>query len=316
MRKDVSKKFGALIAPPKEGISIAQPGRQTNPDRAITPRGLTGLVNLGNTCYMNAALQCLSNVPALSDFFLACPTTVEKAEKNTLSKQYKNLLEDMWMRQNSRKAYTSPSGVLYAFKNVFPMFRGFQQHDSQEFLRCFMDILHEELMEPIPAPELNMDQDMDSVSDVGSNMGSSDAEPEEYETADSGVSERSSLADNEDVENLVVSRKRKLSAEGCNTGAMFASNGADSSGDGHALCKREREASNISSGDAGIGSLESQSITGASDIDLEFVDAASDVPTVSPSASMSSSPRSISKIGARPNRYCNEVYFYHASALG
>lgn len=31
--------------------------------------------------------------------------------------------------------YVVPNGILYAIRNVHPMFRGFQQHDTQEFLR-------------------------------------------------------------------------------------------------------------------------------------------------------------------------------------
>ena len=32
--------------------------------------GQIGLANLGNTCYMNASLQCLSNIKKLRDYFL------------------------------------------------------------------------------------------------------------------------------------------------------------------------------------------------------------------------------------------------------
>lgn len=32
--------------------------------------GLTGLINLGNTCFMNSAIQCLAHTPKLIDYFL------------------------------------------------------------------------------------------------------------------------------------------------------------------------------------------------------------------------------------------------------
>lgn len=33
-------------------------------------KGIVGLANLGNTCYMNSALQCLSNLTDFSTYFL------------------------------------------------------------------------------------------------------------------------------------------------------------------------------------------------------------------------------------------------------
>ncbi|XP_013149304.1 PREDICTED: ubiquitin carboxyl-terminal hydrolase 20 [Papilio polytes] len=113
-------------------------------------RGLVGLQNMGNTCYMNAALQALSNSQPFTSYFLECAAAVAVLagdKKPGLSRAYQKLIKEMWSKKT--RGYLVPNGILYGIRNVYPMFRGYQQHDTQEFLRCFMDQLHEELKEPM-----------------------------------------------------------------------------------------------------------------------------------------------------------------------
>ncbi|EEB18168.1 ubiquitin carboxyl-terminal hydrolase, putative [Pediculus humanus corporis] len=189
-----------------------------------------GLQNIGNTCYMNAALQALCNTTPLSQYFLQCLVLASNQEKLTLSKNFQRLNKEMWQRNSP--GCIVPSGILYGIRNIHPMFRGYQQHDTQEFLRCFMDQLHEELKEPIRdsnnyrVTSANLpnevvtdysddeegnkgdDAKQENVTEGGASSGSqSEAE---YETCDSGVSERSSLSD--EGERKSVKRKHSHSS--------------------------------------------------------------------------------------------------------
>uniref|UniRef100_A0A8C9WY79 Ubiquitin carboxyl-terminal hydrolase n=1 Tax=Sander lucioperca TaxID=283035 RepID=A0A8C9WY79_SANLU len=111
---------------------------------------LTGLKNIGNTCYMNAALQALSNCPPLTQFFLECGGMVRTDKKPALCRSYQKLVSDLWHK--NRPSYVVPTNLFQGIKAINPMFRGYSQQDSQEFLRCLMDQLHEELKETLPEP--------------------------------------------------------------------------------------------------------------------------------------------------------------------
>ncbi|CAO2600464.1 Ubiquitin carboxyl-terminal hydrolase 33, partial [Lemmus lemmus] len=117
----------------------------------LKARGLTGLKNIGNTCYMNAALQALSNCPPLTQFFLDCGGLARTDKKPAICKSYLKLMTELWHK--SRPGSVVPANLFQGIKTVNPTFRGYSQQDAQEFLRCLMDVLHEELKEQVMETE-------------------------------------------------------------------------------------------------------------------------------------------------------------------
>uniref|UniRef100_A0A665TNG7 Ubiquitin carboxyl-terminal hydrolase n=1 Tax=Echeneis naucrates TaxID=173247 RepID=A0A665TNG7_ECHNA len=128
-------------------IAVAEEEGSESEEDELKPRGLTGMKNIGNSCYMNAALQALSNCPPLTQFFLDCSGLVRTDKKPALCKSYQKLISELWHKK--RPSYVVPTSLSHGIKLVNPMFRGYAQQDTQEFLRCLMDQLHEELKEPL-----------------------------------------------------------------------------------------------------------------------------------------------------------------------
>ncbi|XP_074149948.1 ubiquitin carboxyl-terminal hydrolase 20 isoform X2 [Sminthopsis crassicaudata] len=160
-------------------IAVADEGESESEDDDLKPRGLTGLKNLGNSCYMNAALQALSNCPPLTQFFLECGGLVRTDKKPALCKSYQKLVSEVWHKK--RPSYVVPTSLSHGIKLVNPMFRGYAQQDTQEFLRCLMDQLHEELKEPVVATG----RDSDSSDSEEKHEGDRSPSEDEFLSCDS-----------------------------------------------------------------------------------------------------------------------------------
>ncbi|KAI1267359.1 hypothetical protein F5Y18DRAFT_336069 [Xylariaceae sp. FL1019] len=121
-------------------------GRSTKSGRTI---GCVGLTNLGNTCYMNAALQCVRSVEELTKYFLVGEWEKELNKDNILAHNgevaatYAALLRDIY--KDSAPSATTPRQFKHTIGRHAAQFSGYGQQDSQEFLGFLLDGLQEDL---------------------------------------------------------------------------------------------------------------------------------------------------------------------------
>ena len=126
-------------------LEVTDPSYRSN---QLGKPSLTGLCNLGNSCFMNSIIQCLSNTSDLRDYFIDGRYLADINKKNPLgfegelAKCFSQVVRKLW---SGEYEYFPPKKLKSVVSLRSSHFGGYQQQDSHEFMSYLLDGLHEDL---------------------------------------------------------------------------------------------------------------------------------------------------------------------------
>lgn len=121
-----------------------------------TTLGLRGLVNQGNTCFMNVVIQALTHSPVLRDYFLMekhprCPPS---EISSCIVCEFSQIFQEFFSNENSNPM--TPYRLLLLVWRNSEYLAGYEQQDAHEFLIAVLDMIHERLQPRIEGGSIDL----------------------------------------------------------------------------------------------------------------------------------------------------------------